>query len=85
MKPVHSIELGVCDVPSRDTVSGCRVQEISLATIEIFCPAEKAAFELVTVTVPKDSTALKPTKCSVLGVVPAALSKATVKAVPGSP
>ena len=82
---MNSIELGVCDVPSRDTVSGCRVHEISLPTMWKVWPALKAALLLATVTVPKDSMALKPTKWSVLGTVPAALSKATVKAVPGSP
>ena len=39
----------------------------------------------VTVTVPKDSTAANPTKCNVVGVVLAALSKATANDVPGSP
>ena len=53
--------------------------------IEMFWPAVNAEFELVTVTVPKDSFAENPTKCNVVGVVLAALSKATAKDVPGSP
>ena len=85
MKPVNSILLGVCVVPSRDTARGCKVQLISLATIDMLVPAVNAEFELVTVTVPKLSDAENPTKCKVLGVVLAALSKAIAKDVPGSP
>ena len=85
VNPVNSILLGVCDVPSRDTARGCNVHEISLPIIEMFCPAVNAEFELVIVTVPKDSFAENPTKCNVLGVVLAALSKAIANDVPGSP
>ena len=36
VKPVSSILLGSCDVPSRDTARGCNVHEISLPIIEMF-------------------------------------------------
>ena len=85
MKPVNSILLGVYDVPSRDTARGCNVHEISLPIIEMFCPAVNALFELVMVTVPKDSFAENPTKFNVTGVVLAALSRAIANEVPGSP
>ena len=56
-----------------------------MPTIEMFWPAVNAEFELVMVTVPKDSFAEKPMKCNVVGVVLAALSRAIAKDVPGSP
>ena len=85
VKPVNSRDVGVYDVPSRDTARGCKVQLISLPIIDMFWPAVNAEFELVTVTVPKLSDAEKPIKCNVVGVVLAALSKAIANDVPGSP
>ena len=51
----------------------------------MFWPAVIVLFELVMVTVPKDSLAEKPMKCNVVGVVLAALSRAIANEVPGSP
>ena len=51
----------------------------------MFWPAVNVLFELVMVTVPNASSAQKPIKCNVVGVVLAALSKATAKDVPRSP
>ena len=77
VKPVNSRDVGVYETESNSTASGCKVQLISLPTIEILVPAVNVLFELVIVTVPNASLAEKPMKCKVLGVVLAALSKAS--------
>ena len=85
MKPVNWRDVGVYETESNSTASGCKVQLISLPTIEMLVPAVNVLFELVMVTVPKDSFAEKPMKCNVVGVVLAALSRAIANEVPGSP